>query len=219
MKIYKKIAFFSIAILLGSSPVITVATNSVVNAASSAITYNTKGKNSKIKTTKKVNFVDKNGKKTKKVAPKNGSYIIWNVKEINGELYYSIQTDLKYWLPASATKGTVEYTEADGSKVIYITNGTKHIVMKHTLATDKKANKNSEKTTSTKSSKSKVQKITMKRKAYIYDKNGKRVKNYYGTSYIGKGVTIKSFGTKTIKGEKYYRIEANRYFVKVDDVK
>lgn len=219
MKMSKKIAVLSIATLLGGSPVVALVTNSQVNAASTSTTYNTYGKNSKIKTTNKVNFVDKNGKKTSKVAPKNASYIIWNVKQIKGELYYSIQTNLKYWLPATATKGTVEYKESDGSKVIYTTNGTSEITVEHTLASKKTSTTKKKSKSKTSTSSSKIQKITMKRKAYIYDKNGKRVKNYYGTSYIGKGVTIKSFGTKTIKGERYYRIEANRYFVKVADVK
>lgn len=219
MKVSKKIVVFSVAALLAGVPVVIGTTNSVVHAASSSKVYNTNGKNSKVRTTKKVNFVDKNGKKTKKVAPKNASYIIWNVKEIKGELYYSIQTNLKYWLPASATKGTVEYKEGDGSLVAYTTNGTSKIIMSHQQSSVHKNEKSTKSKKNTSSAKSKVQKITMKRKAYVYDKNGKRVKNYYGTSYIGKGVTIKSFGTKTIKGEKYYRIEANRYFVKAADVK
>ncbi|MCP9316602.1 SLAP domain-containing protein [Lactobacillus helveticus] len=54
--------------------------------------------------------------------------------------------------------------------------------------------------------------------AYVYDENGKRVKNYLGTSYIGKGVTVKGLGTKTIKGTKYYALKPNHYYVKGSDV-
>ena len=58
----------------------------------------------------------------------------------------------------------------------------------------------------------------MKNKAYVYDKNGKRVNNYLNTKYIGKGVTFKGLGTKTIKGVKYYALQPNRYYVKASDV-
>ena len=58
----------------------------------------------------------------------------------------------------------------------------------------------------------------MKNKAYVYDKNGKRVNNYLNTKYIGKGVTVNGLGTKTIKGVKYYALQPNRYYVKASDV-
>ena len=64
----------------------------------------------------------------------------------------------------------------------------------------------------------KAVKITTKNKAYVYDKNGKRVKNYLGTSYIGKKITVKGLGTKTIKGVKYYDLQPNHYYIKASDV-
>lgn len=214
MKLNKKIAILSTAALLAVAPVVTTGVNSSVSvqAASSSKVYKTDGKGT-VTVTKKTNFYDKNGKKLSRTAAKGDKYIIWNVKTINGKLYFSIH-DLKYWLPATATKGTVTYK--DGSSTIsYKTNGTNTIVMtsKTTSAT------NSSTSTTKKSSTTKVVKITMKRKAYVYDKNGKRVKNYYGTSYIGKGITVKGYGTKTINGTKYYALEPNKYYVKVSDIK
>lgn len=220
---------------MGVSPVMGMTNNAAtVQAASKASTiHNTYGKKSKITMTKTVKFVNKNGKKTSKTAKKGGKYTIWNVKKINGKVYYSIQTDLKYWVPATATKGTVTYKSGSTTYTLktngksVVTTVTKVVVDKKTsskksTATSSKSSKStSTKKTTTKKTASKktaVVKITMKKKAYVYDKNGKRVKNYMGTSYIGKGVTVKGLGTKTIKGVKYYALKPNYYYVKASDV-
>ena len=246
----------SAAVLMGVSPVVGMANSASVQAAPIAHAkgvHNTYGKNSRVKMTKTMKFVDRYGKKTSKTATKGAHYTIWNVKNINGEVYYSIQTDLKYWIPAAATEGTVTYKsgkttytlKSNGKKVVTSTSTakstkkaakktTKKVVKKATKKTVKKseskkdskktttkkssAKKTTKKTTSKKSSKIKVVKISMKKKAYVYDNNGKRVKNYLGTSYIGKDVTVKGLGTKTIKGTKYYALKPNHYYVKASDV-
>ena len=242
----------SAAVLMGVSPVVGMANSASVQAAPIAHAkgvHNTYGKNSRVKMTKTMKFVDRYGKKTSKTATKGGRYTIWNVKNINGEVYYSIQTDLKYWIPAAATEGTVTYKsgkttytlKSNGKKVVTSTStakstkkAAKKVVKKATKKTVKKseskkdskktttkkssAKKTAKKTTSKKSSKIKVVKISMKKKAYVYDNNGKRVKNYLGTSYIGKDVTVKGLGTKTIKGTKYYALKPNHYYVKASDV-
>lgn len=243
----------SAAVLMGVSPVLGMASSSVQAApvAHAKGVNNTYGKNSRVEMTKTMKFVDRNGKKTSKTATKGGKYTIWNVKTINGQVYYSIQTDLKYWIPASATQGTVTYKsgnttytlKSDGKKVTTTTSTAKKSTSKKTTKTTKsntsstktstktptKSNSNSKttktttKSTSTKKTTSKKAavkpvKITMKNKAYVYDKNGKRVNNYLNTKYIGKGVTVKGLGTKTIKGVKYYALQPNRYYVKASDV-
>lgn len=256
MKLSHKLMMVSAAVLMGVSPVVGMANSASVQAAPIAHAkgvHNTYGKNSRVKMTKTMKFVDRYGKKTSKTATKGGRYTIWNVKNINGEVYYSIQTDLKYWIPAAATEGTVTYKsgkttytlKSNGKKVVTSTSTakstkkaakktTKKVVKKATKKTVKKseskkdskktttkkssAKKTTKKTTSKKSSKIKVVKISMKKKAYVYDNNGKRVKNYLGTSYIGKGVTVKGLGTKTIKGTKYYALKPNHYYVKASDV-
>lgn len=235
MKLSHKLVLVSAAVLMGVSPVLGMTDSSLVQAAPVAHAkgvYNTYGKNSHVKMTKTVKFVDRNGKKTSKTANKGGQYTIWNVKKINGEVYYSIQTDLKYWIPAVATEGVVTYKsgnttytlKSNGKKVVTSTQVAK--TKKTSSKTTKKAEaeksttkKTTKKTTSKKSTnKISVVKITMKHKTYVYDKNGKRVKNYLGTSYIGKGVTVKGLGTKTIKGTKYYALKPNYYYVKASDV-
>lgn len=238
---------------MGVSPVLGMASSSVQAApvAHAKGVNNTYGKNSRVEMTKTMKFVDRNGKKTSKTATKGGKYTIWNVKTINGQVYYSIQTDLKYWIPASATQGTVTYKsgnttytlKSDGKKVTTTTSTAKKSTSKKSTKTTKsntsstktstktstKSNSNSKttktttKSTSTKKTTSKKAavkpvKITMKNKAYVYDKNGKRVNNYLNTKYIGKGVTVKGLGTKTIKGVKYYALQPNRYYVKASDV-
>lgn len=256
MKLSHKLMMVSVAVLMGVSPVVGMANSASVQAAPIAHAkgvHNTYGKNSRVKMTKTMKFVDRYGKKTSKTATKGGRYTIWNVKNINGEVYYSIQTDLKYWIPAAATEGTVTYKsgkttytlKSNGKKVVTSTSTakstkkaakktTKKVVKKATKKTVKKsesktdskktttkkssAKKTAKKTTSKKSSKIKVVKISMKKKAYVYDNNGKRVKNYLGTSYIGKDVTVKGLGTKTIKGTKYYALKPNHYYVKASDV-
>lgn len=253
MKLSHKLMMVSAAVLMGVSPVLGMASSSVQAApvAHAKGVNNTYGKNSRVEMTKTMKFVDRNGKKTSKTATKGGKYTIWNVKTINGQVYYSIQTDLKYWIPASATQGTVTYKsgnttytlKSDGKKVTTTTSTAKKSTAKKTTKitksdtsskktstkTSTKSNSNSKttktttKSTSTKKTTSKKAavkpvKITMKNKAYVYDKNGKRVNNYLNTKYIGKGVTVKGLGTKTIKGVKYYALQPNRYYVKASDV-
>ena len=253
MKLSHKLMMVSAAVLMGVSPVLGMASSSVQAApvAHAKGVNNTYGKNSRVEMTKTMKFVDRNGKKTSKTATKGGKYTIWNVKTINGQVYYSIQTALKYWIPASATQGTVTYKsgnttytlKSDGKKVTTTTSTAKKSTAKKTTKTTKsdtsskktstktstKSNSNSKttktttKSTSTKKTTSKKAavkpvKITMKNKAYVYDKNGKRVNNYLNTKYIGKGVTVKGLGTKTIKGVKYYALQPNRYYVNASDV-
>lgn len=297
MKLSHKLVMVSAAALMGVSPVVGSAVNTNVAFAAtkkskSVKVYNTMGKHSRIKPTKTMYFVNNNGKKTSKKAYKNGNYIIYNVKEVNGETYFSIQSDLKYWIPATATRGSVQYQ--DGNKLVTITTDGKKVVQtektlkssskkstkkastkstkKTTKADSKKSSKSDEKSTSSKkttdsdskkstksektSTKSELKKsdsksekkstksdskksdekstsskkstkktikvtnIVAKRKAQVYDKNGKKAKTYMGSkkwTIIGKGVQVKGLGTKTIDGVKYYALQPNHYYVKASD--
>ena len=212
MKLSHKLVMVSAAALMGVSPVVGSAVNTNVAFAAtkkskSVKVYNTMGKHSRIKPTKTMYFVNNNGKKTSKKAYKNGNYIIYNVKEVNGETYFSIQSDLKYWIPATATRGSVQYQ--DGNKLVTITTDGKKVVQ--TEKTLKSSSKKSTKKTI------KVTNIVAKRKAQVYDKNGKKAKTYMGSkkwTIIGKGVQVKGLGTKTIDGVKYYALQPNHYYVK-----
>ncbi|NRO68955.1 hypothetical protein IMAU30049_01564 [Lactobacillus helveticus] len=251
MKLSHKLVLVSAAVLMGVSPVVGMANSASVQAAPIAHAkgvHNTYGKNSRVKMTKTMKFVDRYGKKTSKPATKGGHYTIWNVKNINGEVYYSIQTDLKYWIPAAATEGTVTYKsgnttytlKSNGKKVVTSTSTakstkksakktTKKVVKKTTKKTAKKSEskKDSKKTTTKKSTSKKTassKKTTSKNttsntiklihNAYVYDKNGKRLKTYMGSAKyttIAKGVTVNSNGTKTIDGVLYYSLGGGAY--------
>ena len=261
MKLSHKLVLVSAAVLMGVSPVVGMANSASVQAAPIAHAkgvHNTYGKNSRVKMTKTMKFVDRYGKKTSKTATKGGHYTIWNVKNINGEVYYSIQTDLKYWIPAAATEGTVTYKsgnttytlKSNGKKVVTSTStakstkkSAKKVVKKTTKKTAIKSEskKDSKKTTTKKSASTKKstskktassKKTTSKKttsntiklihNAYVYDKNGKRLKTYMGSAKyttIAKGVTVNSNGTKTIDGVLYYSLGGGAYIkaANVDD--
>nr|WP_072749097.1 SLAP domain-containing protein [Lactobacillus helveticus] len=261
MKLSHKLVLVSAAVLMGVSPVVGMANSASVQAAPIAHAkgvHNTYGKNSRVKMTKTMKFVDRYGKKTSKTATKGGHYTIWNVKNLNGEVYYSIQTDLKHWIPAAATEGTVTYKsgnttytlKSNGKKVVTSTStakstkkSAKKVVKKTTKKTAIKSEskKDSKKTTTKKSASTKKstskktassKKTTSKKttsntiklihNAYVYDKNGKRLKTYMGSAKyttIAKGVTVNSNGTKTIDGVLYYSLGGGAYIkaANVDD--
>lgn len=58
--------------------------------------------------------------------------------------------------------------------------------------------------------------ITLKKKAYAYDKNGKRMYNYLGYSYINKGAELNYYGTKKINGRTYYYVGDDAYIKAVN---
>lgn len=81
-------------------------------------------------------------------------------------------------------------------------------------STSKKTTKKaaSSKTTTSKKTTSNIIKLT--HNAYVYDKNGKRLKTYMGSAKyttIAKGVTVNSNGTKTINGVLYYSLGGGAY--------
>ncbi|MBW7986951.1 SLAP domain-containing protein [Lactobacillus helveticus] len=241
MKLSHKLVLVSAAVLMGVSPVVGMANSASVQAAPIAHAkgvHNTYGKNSRVKMTKTMKCVDRYGKKTSRPAPEGGHYTIWNVKNINGEVYYSIQTDLKYWIPAAATEGTVTYKsgnttytlKSNGKKVVTSTSTAKSTKKSAKKSESKKDSKNTttKKSASTKKSTSKKaapsKKTTSKKttsntiklihNAYVYDKNGKRLKTYMGSAKyttIAKGVTVNSNGTKTIDGVLYYSLGGGAY--------
>lgn len=233
MKFKFKLFTASAVLLLGISPVAVSGLNpSFVQAAKTAAVHPTKGKNSRIRVTRTVKMVNNRGKAGKRKAVKGSHYTIWDVRRIKGVLYYSIQSNLRYWLPASATKGTVQYKE--GQKTIrLLTNGTTTYTKQTLIPAKRKAKKAAPKKKQTKVAKAKQTKtkkqahkavpiVSVAKKAYVYNVHGQRVKSYQGskkyTSMIA-GVKVNSLGTKTIKGQKYYALQPNRYYVKASDFK
>ncbi|WP_172993625.1 SLAP domain-containing protein, partial [Lactobacillus helveticus] len=120
---------------------------------------------------------------------------------IDGVLYYSLGGGA--YIKAANVDGKV---------------ATSSSTKKTSSKTTSKKNTSSEKNTSSDEESEDSTSVKLIHNAYVYDENGKRVKNYLGTSYIGKGVTVKGLGTKTIKGTKYYALKPNHYYVKGSDV-
>lgn len=229
MKLSRKLVMVSAAALMAVSPLAAPVVNSSVaqaatkKSSTSSKIYNTYGKKSKVKVTKAQYFVNQNGKKTSKKAPKNGSYTIWNVKEINGEVYYSIQTDLKYWIPAVDTKGSVQYKKGsttvtlttDGKKVVQ-TEKTVKTVKKSTSkkSTTKASTKSSKKTTSKKSTSTK--KATSTKKSTSTEKSASTKKS---TSTKKTTSTKKSTSTQKSTSKKTTSKKSTKKAVKVVKIK
>lgn len=65
-----------------------------------------------------------------------------------------------------------------------------------------------------KNNNSKQNTIKLSHNAYVYDKNGKRLKTYMGSAKntkIGKGITLTFNGKVTIKNKEYYNLGGNAY--------
>ena len=81
-------------------------------------------------------------------------------------------------------------------------------------STSKKTTKKAASSKTTTSKKTTSNTIKLTHNAYVYDKNGKRLKTYMGSAKyttIAKGVTVNSNGTKTIKGVLYYSLGGGAY--------
>lgn len=215
MRLSRKLVMVSAAALMAVSPLAAPVVNSSVAQAatkksSSSKVHNTYGKKSKVKVTKAQYFVNQNGKKTSKKAPKNASYVIWNVKEINGEVYYSIQTDLKYWIPAVDTKGSVQY-KSGSTTVTLTTDGKKVVQTEKTVKTIKKttSKKSTAKKSSTKKSSSK--KSTSTKKSTSKKSSSKKSTSTKKTTTSKKTSSKKSSSKKsTKKAVKVVKIKATK---------
>lgn len=81
-------------------------------------------------------------------------------------------------------------------------------------STSKKTTKKAASSKTTTSKKTTSNTIKLTHNAYVYDKNGKRLKTYMGSAKyttIAKGVTVNSNGTKTINGVLYYNLGGGAY--------
>lgn len=81
-------------------------------------------------------------------------------------------------------------------------------------STSKKTTKKAASSKTTTSKKTTSNTIKLTHNAYVYDKNGKRLKTYMGSAKyttIAKGVTVNSNGTKTINGVLYYSLGGGAY--------
>lgn len=123
------------------------------------------------------------GKKVWPVIGKGAKINAYGTKMINGKLYYYI--------------GNSSYIKAVNIATI---NGKKN--SKASASTTKAASAKND------ASKSSLKKIKLIHNAYIYDKNGSRIKS---AGKLAKNSTISYVNVKTIKGKKYFNLGKGQY--------
>lgn len=88
-----------------------------------------------------------------------------------------------------------------------------------TVNIDGKTTSNQESSVSNDAESAKKYDYSLKKNAYIYDKNGKRINKYQGKSKLLKGAAIDVYGIETIKGKDYYQLDKKgTAFVKASNV-
>lgn len=88
-----------------------------------------------------------------------------------------------------------------------------------TVNIDGKTTSNQESSVSNDAESTKKYDYSLKKNAYIYDKNGKRINKYQGKSKLLKGAAIGVYGIETIKGKDYYQLDKKgTAFVKASNV-
>ncbi|GFZ26878.1 SLAP domain-containing protein [Lactobacillus corticis] len=220
MKFTKKLMLISASAALAAAPIVPALTS--VASVQAATIHKASYTKSKVKTIKSTYFYSQSGKKLNKKAAKGGSYTIYDVTEINGKYYYATQSDLAYWLPASATTGKVYYKSGKTTYTLKTSSKGKLTITK-TTTTTVSSSSSSKKTSSSSSSKktasTKKNKVTVGKNTYFYDKKGKRVKKFLGVTYLSKGTWVYVVSTKTVKinGSKYYQL-ANNVYIKAANV-
>ena len=88
-----------------------------------------------------------------------------------------------------------------------------------TVNIDGKTTSNQESSVSNDAESTKKYDYSLKKTAYIYDNNGKRINKYQGKSKLLKGAAIDVYGIETIKGKDYYQLDKKgTAFVKASNV-
>lgn len=109
---------------------------------------------------------------------------------------------------------------------IQIINGKKYYQLDkkgtafvRTVNIDGKTTSNQESSVSNDAESTKKYDYSLKKNAYIYDNNGKRINKYQGKSKLLKGAAIDVYGIETIKGKDYYQLDKKgTAFVKASNV-
>ncbi|TSO25759.1 SLAP domain-containing protein [Lactobacillus sp. LL6] len=146
---------------------------------------NTIVKNSRVTLNHKTNFYNSEGKKEKKVAKKNKSYTIYQIRTIDKDTFYKTKNNL--WLKSDDVRGTVQYQENEFS----IMN----------LTTDKKGDLSY----SIDNSHPIIKEMTVKHNSYVYDNDGQLDLNKKGNvTLIKKGKKVKAYAIREVANKKFY---------------
>lgn len=189
MKLSYKLMTVSVAVLMGLSPI--AATSGVVNAAKTTTKKTTSKKADVIVLSHNSYLYFSNGKRNTKYRVGNKTWsVIGKGAKLNAYGTKTINGQLYYFI------GNASYIKAANIATV---NGKK-VSVKKAATTAKK--------TTTKT-------IKLTHNAYVYDKNGKRIKS---AATLKKNSVIAYIGTKTIKGKKYYNLGKGQY-VKTSNAK
>ncbi|ANZ56058.1 SLAP domain-containing protein [Lactobacillus helveticus] len=116
--------------------------------------------------------------------------------------------------PLVNTTQNVNAATASSKKTTAKKTSTKKATTQKSASTKKSTSKKTASSKKTTSKKTTSNTIKLIHNAYVYDKNGKRLKTYMGSAKyttIAKGVTVNSNGTKTIDGVLYYSLGGGAY--------
>ncbi|WP_180752805.1 SLAP domain-containing protein, partial [Lactobacillus helveticus] len=116
--------------------------------------------------------------------------------------------------PLVNTTQNVNAATASSKKTTAKKTSTKKATTRKSASTKKSTSKKAASSKKTTSKKTTSNTIKLIHNAYVYDKNGKRLKTYMGSAKyttIAKGVTVNSNGTKTIDGVLYYSLGGGAY--------
>lgn len=197
MKLSHKLIMVSAAALMGISPVLS-STPNVANAATA--------KSSKKTTAKKTASTKKS---SNSITLTHNAYVY----DENGKRLSKYMGSAKYTTIAKGVTVKSSGTKTINGKKYYSLGNGAYIKAANVDGSSKSSS--SKKTTSTVETTS----ITLTHNAYFYNQKGKRIKKYNGMSKLAKGSTVDSYGTKKIKGKKYYQLNAKgTVFIKAGNV-
>ncbi|GAA3633004.1 SLAP domain-containing protein [Lactobacillus hamsteri] len=218
MKLSHKLVMVSAAALMGVSPVIGAVQNTTVMAATTkkkAADKSTKKvekttkkttKTTSAKTTKKSSKKTTSSKKTS-TAPKADVIVLARnsyVYDQNSKRNKNYKFNGESWpVIGKGASLKVNGTKTIDGKLYYSIGGNNYIKAVNVATFNgKKVN------TTTSSTSSNTKKIKLTHNAYVYNKNGKRIKSA-GT--LAKNSTIRFYSTKKIKGKSYFYLGKGQY--------
>lgn len=206
----------SAAALMSVAPLLGTAENVNTVQAAPKKTTSKKAENNKITLVRNAYVYDKNGKRLDKymgsakntTIAKGVTVTSTGTKTINGVKYYDL-----------GGGAYIKAVNVDGKAASSTSSLSKGTAFVRTVNIDGKTTSNQESSVSNDAESTKKYDYSLKKNAYIYDKNGKRINKYQGKSKLLKGAAIDVYGIETIKGKDYYQLDKKgTAFVKASNV-
>lgn len=216
MKLSHKLVMVSAAALMSVAPLLGTAENVNTVQAAPKKTTSKKAASNKITLVRNAYVYDKNGKRLDKymgsakytTIAKGVTVTSTGTKTINGVKYYDL-----------GGGAYIKAVNVDGKAASSTSSLSKGTAFVRTVNIDGKTTSNQESSVSNDAESTKKYDYSLKKNAYIYDNNGKRINKYQGKSKLLKGAAIDVYGIETIKGKDYYQLDKKgTAFVKASNV-